>query len=337
MGVHHAWGRAYKDAPAAPTARCAASTSDSRMGSTARASGSRSTSSGTSASDQARHRGLRNRPLRHRLQAARPGVCREPDRAVHPPRPVDALGRSGQAAGLRDQLGVDPQERRDDRGGEGPVTDTVERLVGRLGMPEIGGSYFTFSDENNYCIWGFLKRCHERGLYNGHDVVPWCARCGTAIGADGDERGLPGPRGPRADASVFPWSDLRPARVAARLDDHPLDPHQSNVAVAVGPDLGYVAGPPGRRPLLGRRGGAQAGGPGAVRGGRGRGAGAELWAGRMPVRTTSCRGAGGGSAERSRTGSSPGARSAPSRGPAWSTSPRAAGRRTSRSREATCR
>ena len=24
-------------------------------------------------------------------------------------------------------------------------------------------SYFTMSDENNYTIWGFLKKCHERG------------------------------------------------------------------------------------------------------------------------------------------------------------------------------
>ncbi|OGM19609.1 hypothetical protein A2955_02680 [Candidatus Woesebacteria bacterium RIFCSPLOWO2_01_FULL_37_19] len=43
-------------------------------------------------------------------------------------------------------------------------------------------SYFTLSDENNYMIWHFLKKCHENGLiYKGHDSVPWCPRCGTAI------------------------------------------------------------------------------------------------------------------------------------------------------------
>jgi len=43
-------------------------------------------------------------------------------------------------------------------------------------------SYYTMSDENNYMIWFFLKKCHEKGyLYKGHDVVPWCLRCGTAI------------------------------------------------------------------------------------------------------------------------------------------------------------
>ncbi|HEC78978.1 MAG TPA: isoleucine--tRNA ligase [candidate division WOR-3 bacterium] len=43
-------------------------------------------------------------------------------------------------------------------------------------------SYYTMSEVNNYTIWHFLKRCHERGfIYEGVDVMPWCARCGTAI------------------------------------------------------------------------------------------------------------------------------------------------------------
>lgn len=43
-------------------------------------------------------------------------------------------------------------------------------------------SYFTMSDENNYTIWHFLKTCFEHGwMYKGHDAVPWCPRCETAI------------------------------------------------------------------------------------------------------------------------------------------------------------
>ncbi|UCG44031.1 MAG: isoleucine--tRNA ligase, partial [candidate division WOR-3 bacterium] len=43
-------------------------------------------------------------------------------------------------------------------------------------------SYFTMSEENNYSIWHFLKKCHERGsVYEGIDVMPWCSRCGTAV------------------------------------------------------------------------------------------------------------------------------------------------------------
>ena len=64
----------------------------------------------------------------------------------------------------------------------GPFTDTVEQVVGHLGLPELGGSYFTFSNENNYMIWTFLKKCWENGwVYRGADVMPWCPRCATGI------------------------------------------------------------------------------------------------------------------------------------------------------------
>ncbi len=43
-------------------------------------------------------------------------------------------------------------------------------------------SYYTMSDENNYTIWNFLQVCHQKGwVYKGHDSVPWCPRCETAI------------------------------------------------------------------------------------------------------------------------------------------------------------
>ena len=42
--------------------------------------------------------------------------------------------------------------------------------------------YFTMGDENNYLIWHFLKKCYENGwIYKGNDSVPWCPRCETAI------------------------------------------------------------------------------------------------------------------------------------------------------------
>ena len=62
------------------------------------------------------------------------------------------------------------------------VTGSPEAICGRLGSPEMGGSYFTFSDENNYSIWAFLKRCHRDGdLARTTDVMPWCTRCGTSL------------------------------------------------------------------------------------------------------------------------------------------------------------
>jgi isoleucyl-tRNA synthetase len=45
-----------------------------------------------------------------------------------------------------------------------------------------GNDYYTLSEENNYTIWHFLKKCQERGLiYKGRDVMPWCPRCATGI------------------------------------------------------------------------------------------------------------------------------------------------------------
>jgi isoleucyl-tRNA synthetase len=139
---------------------------------------------------------------------------------------------------LRDLLAADPSTVTTIQGPDGPVTDSVEMLVGRLGMPETGGSYFTFSNENNDLIWGFLKEVHRRGwLYKGHDTMPWCARCGTGISqmemnegyADRDDPGLtlrlPLVDRPGEDLLVWtttPWTLT------------------SNVAAAVGPRLRYV-------------------------------------------------------------------------------------------------
>jgi isoleucyl-tRNA synthetase len=48
--------------------------------------------------------------------------------------------------------------------------------------PDQRRSYFTMSDENNYTIWSFLKKCHLRKLiYRGFDAMPWCPRCGVGI------------------------------------------------------------------------------------------------------------------------------------------------------------
>jgi isoleucyl-tRNA synthetase len=39
--------------------------------------------------------------------------------------------------------------------------------------PDQRRSYYTMSEENNYTIWHFLKRCHQRGLiYRAYDAMP---------------------------------------------------------------------------------------------------------------------------------------------------------------------
>ncbi len=139
---------------------------------------------------------------------------------------------------LRDLLAADPARVLTLHGPKGPITDTAEMLVGRLGMPELGGSYFTFSNENNDLIWGFLAECHRRGwIYRGHDSMPWCPRCGTGLSqmemnegyADREDPGLTVrlPLLDRPGESLLVWTTT-PWTLAA------------NVAAAVGPGLRYV-------------------------------------------------------------------------------------------------
>jgi len=139
---------------------------------------------------------------------------------------------------LRDLLKENPAQVITAEGPDGPVTDTVEMIVGRLGMPELGGSYFTFSNENNDLIWGFLAECHRRGwVYRGHDTMPWCPRCGTGLSQmemnegyqDREDPGLTVrfPLVDRPGESLLVWTTT-PWTLAA------------NVAAAVGADLRYV-------------------------------------------------------------------------------------------------
>ena len=157
------------------------------------------------------------------------------------------------------------------------VQGKAHELVARLGNPEWGGSYFTFSTENNETIWTFLKKCYERGkVYRGHDVMPWSGNAGSAYSqmevADG--RRLTTHRacfvrfpllketgdrsqetGVKADAGVAGVERSEPPARSTGGSQN-LDPSHpaeyllvwtttpwtltSNVACAVNPDLDYV-------------------------------------------------------------------------------------------------
>jgi len=99
-------------------------------------------------------------------------------------------------------------------------------------------SYYTMSDENNYGIWAFLKKCHEKGLiYKGFDVMPWCPRCGTGLSQmemNEGYREVP-------HTSVFVIFPLR-ERPGENLLVWTTTPWtlSSNVAAAVRPDMTYV-------------------------------------------------------------------------------------------------
>ena len=128
------------------------------------------------------------------------------------------------------------------------VTDSVEQVVGQLGLAQLGGSYFTFSNENNFMIWKMIKKSWENGwLYRGADVMPWCPRCATGISqheivTDGYME--------LTHRSVTLRFPLRSADGGRRMENGlPVSlliwtttpwTLTSNVAAAVGPDLDYV-------------------------------------------------------------------------------------------------
>lgn len=140
---------------------------------------------------------------------------------------------------LSEQLAADSQRQIAYAGPAGGAAGTVEQIVGHLGLPELGGSYFTFSDENNYLIWAFLKKCWEKGwLYRGADSMPWCPRCATGIS--------------QHEIESDGYKEVTHKSITFRM---PLRGRQnefllawtttpwtltSNVAAAVGPDLDYV-------------------------------------------------------------------------------------------------
>ncbi len=126
------------------------------------------------------------------------------------------------------------------------ATGTAEQLVGRLGNLDWGGSYFTFSDENNYTIWAFLKKVHEEGfLYRGTDVMPWCCRCGTGLSQMEVAEG----RKITRHTSVFVRFPLRGRKADAQQTGEKeallvwtTTPWTltSNVAAAVNPEMTYL-------------------------------------------------------------------------------------------------
>jgi isoleucyl-tRNA synthetase len=107
-----------------------------------------------------------------------------------------------------------------------------------LKPPDERRSYFTMSEENNYTIWSFLKKCHDRGLiYRAYDSMPWCPRCAVGISQmemhEGYQR--------VAHRAVFVRFPLR-GRPGENLLVWTTTPWTltSNVAVAVNPALTYL-------------------------------------------------------------------------------------------------
>ena len=124
--------------------------------------------------------------------------------------------------------------------------------------------YVTYSNEYVESVWWALKTLHEnQRLYLGHKILPYCARCGTALSShevaqgyedveapsvyvalDLEVGGVRSEVGGRVAASLFPTSHTAPSTPAVRrrIVVWTTTPWTlvSNVALAVNPELTYV-------------------------------------------------------------------------------------------------
>jgi isoleucyl-tRNA synthetase len=104
--------------------------------------------------------------------------------------------------------------------------------------PDDRRSYFTMSEANNYTIWSFLKKAHDRGLvYRGFDAMPWCPRCGVGISQMEMNEGYRN-IAHRAVFVRFPLRD-RPGENLLVWTTTPWT-LTSNVGAAVNPELTYL-------------------------------------------------------------------------------------------------
>ncbi len=200
-------------------------------------------------------------------QSIRLGYWMDWDRPDELRKLADALGHDVSDGGTRalsrsHGSGLDSSQVRYQTASGEVVNDVAHRIVERLGNRNWGGSYFTFSTENNETIWTFLKKCHERGkIARGHDVMPWSGLAGSAYSqmevADGrrltthrsvfvrfpiiDKRNEPGPSGTGAGRTpTTPVADAPGSQEYLLVWTTTPWTLTSNVAAAVNPELDYV-------------------------------------------------------------------------------------------------
>ena len=132
-----------------------------------------------------------------------------------------------------------------------------ERFTERIGFwVDLDDAYYTYTNEYIESVWWLLRQIWDKGLlYEGHKVVPYCPRCGTAISSHEVAQGY---KDVTEDSIYvrFRLTGEASARVSAGLDGEAGDgePERvslavwtttpwtliSNVAAAVHPDVRYA-------------------------------------------------------------------------------------------------
>jgi isoleucyl-tRNA synthetase len=118
-----------------------------------------------------------------------------------------------------------------------------EALSTRIGYwLEYDRAYVTYTKEYVESVWWLLAQLHGRGLLvEGHKVLPYCPRCGTALSSHELALGYAPHRSPSIHVRfrlARPAADGRPRHLLVWTTTPWTLP--SNVAVAVHPDLQYV-------------------------------------------------------------------------------------------------
>jgi isoleucyl-tRNA synthetase len=121
-----------------------------------------------------------------------------------------------------------------------------ERLTERIGYwVDVDDAYRTLDDSYIESVWWALRTIWDKGLlYEGHKVVPYCPRCGTALSSH--ELGQPGAYRDVVDPSAYVrfavTKPVGPLELGDELLIWTTTPWTlvSNAAVAVDPDLTYV-------------------------------------------------------------------------------------------------
>src|SRR6185437_11648180 len=92
-------------------------------------------------------------------------------------------------------------------------------------------------------VWWALRRIHDKGLlYEGHKVVPYCPRCGTALSSHELAQGYEDVVDPSIYVRLPVAEDGGPLQAGDELLVWTTTPWTlvSNAAVAVDPELTYV-------------------------------------------------------------------------------------------------
>ncbi|HET9683986.1 MAG TPA: class I tRNA ligase family protein, partial [Gemmatimonadaceae bacterium] len=128
-----------------------------------------------------------------------------------------------------------------------------ERLSERIGYwLDYDDPYVTYSPDYVESVWWALATLFRKGLlYRGHKILPYCARCGTALSSHEVAQGYEDVDDPsvyvaldltEAGGAAVPEADGVAGRTARRILVWTTTPWTlvSNTALAVHPDLAYV-------------------------------------------------------------------------------------------------